>query len=127
MATPCVEVTFLEGQVTNEYRHLLKSFVPQATAYQSWKGSVMQFRIITHRQNNASQHKVYIAKVRMNCQRYKLATTWPATGAANVHAIGDIRGTGSTHVVDTDNDFDITTMTFWMMHNLKDSAWPLDI
>lgn len=125
METPCVEIKFLPGQVTEGYRHQIR---PGLAAYAAWKGSVLQFTIKTNRgSENAFQHKIYLAKIRKNCQMYNLLTTWTATQGTRAHAIADIREQGSQHSVDNDNNIDVTVISFWVMHNLKDSAWPTNI
>ncbi|MFA7301870.1 MAG: hypothetical protein WC069_06190 [Candidatus Shapirobacteria bacterium] len=124
-ATPGITITFLTGQVTEGYRHSLGS--DRVPAYAAWKGSQLIFQVITHRQNNADQHKIYLSKIRKNCQMYNLLRTWPTTQGARAHAIADIREHGQTHAISDDNDFDTTAMTFWVMHNLKNDAWPVNL
>jgi hypothetical protein len=127
--TPCVEIAFMLGEATEGYRHILKDIngSPQRPAYAGWKGSQLQFIVTTNRGTNGSQHKVFISKVRMQCQYYNLTRYWPGCTDAIAHAIADIRDKGTSYSLDSDNNFDITTMTFQVMHNLKDAAWPINL
>lgn len=125
LQTPSIEIKFLPGKVTEGYRHALPG--GKRFAYAAWKGSTLTLTIRTNRKSNAAMHKVLIAKVRKNCQYYNLLKSWPGTEGAATQAIADIREAGCSHSLDSDNDFDVTVMTFNLMHNLKESAWPTNI
>lgn len=120
--SPYVEVRFICGAVSEKRQHFVNKDTP--LIYSGWFGSQLQFDVTTQRVNNGDQHKVLLGKIRLECQMFRLVQTWYATDAAERHAIADIRENNSVHTFDTENDIDMTTITFHLSHNLKDDAFP---
>ncbi len=67
--TPWVEVKFLTGTITEKHVHI---FAPDNWVYAAWTGSRLELTVATQRQNNGSQHKIMLGKLRAECQMYRL-------------------------------------------------------
>jgi hypothetical protein len=128
MEVPCVEIAFNVGQVTEKRRHAFPD-TTRKPCYSGWVGSTVEFTVKTNRSADviSAQHKVMLSKIRKNCQMFHLLVTWPDTIGSQANTIADIREVGSKYSVDSDNNLDVTVITFWLMHNLIDSAFPSDI
>ena len=123
--TPWLEVTFVVGRVTRKKQH--QALAGVNLFYDStWEGSTLELKVCTQRINNGSQHKLIMGRARSLvtfpalCGYPNEAGKW----AQEFHAITDIREAGTVHSFDTDNDLDYSTVTFSVVHNIKEDAWP---
>ncbi len=119
--TPWVEVKFLTGAATAKHVHIFEG--SKLWVYSAWENSRLEWTVTTQRENNGDQHKVLLGRCRLESQMYRLLNTWPKTDAASVHVIADIREEGTVHSFDSDNNFDFTTLTFHVLHNIVDAAF----
>lgn len=124
-ATPWLEVLFLVGRVTRKKQH------QALTGYNlyfdcAWEGSSLEFKVTTQRQNNSSDHTAILGRLRSLVSLPALCgyPTAQSAWTQEFHAITDIRENGTTQACDTENDLDISTVTFSVVHNIKESAWP---
>lgn len=130
METPCVEVRFTPGSNTEKRRHIYKNDLTVYPPYSGWIGSLLEFTVKTNRgSETASQHTIYLGKIRKNCSIAHLLRpnvgTWYNTEASGYNGISDIRESGGeSNSLDNDNDHDITIVRFSVMHNLIDAAFP---
>ena len=120
--TPRIEVKFLPGAVDGKRRHYIDTGSATRFAYSGWFGSQLIIEVITQRQNNGTQHKTLLGKVRSEMQMFKLLDTWPSQDAASRHVPADIRESGSVHSFNSDDDTDTTTVTFSVNHSILDDA-----
>lgn len=126
MATPWLEVAFDVGRVTRINQH---ARIDGTNLYydSTWEGSQLQLKVCTQRKVNGPQHKLILGRLR-SLVTYPALCGYPDAALAwlqPIHAITDIRESGTTHGCDTDNDLDVSTVTFSIVHNIKEGAWPV--
>lgn len=114
--TPWLEISFLVGRI-HGHQYL---YADGRKFYDTWVDSRLELKVCTNRGTNAAAHKVILGRARSIVQLCSLAQTWDQA----YHAITDMREAGTTSGCDTENDLDFSTITFSVVHNIKNDAWP---
>ena len=124
-ATPRVEIKLVVG--AQDARYYMRGTTPNYYGTpKSWIGN-LTFTIITNRNLNSSTHTTYRSKIRMLMHNRFSTTYWSSAFLSTnlpYHEIVDHEETGSTEEVQSEDNLDISSITFAIKFAIKDDAWP---